>query len=339
MTRFGRAAISAAGILVALILVGVAAAGNGNGNGNGNGTGNGNGGSSADHAVSVDSAAQAPGKSADAPGQVKKNAPSAPQSAPVATTPAPAATVAQPPAAPAASSPADPGVKPSNSTSKNTSCVTGRGAGGNTTCTGGSKADSSKQYGNGTTASQIATSRGGNGVTLEGPGNSQPHKVVACGRRHAVDVHAVKHYNANGCAETPTPTPTPTPNPTPNPSPNPTPNPSPNPTPGAPGNPSSNPSPHGHISGGQIDPPVRVLGDPARHTHKRSSKPASAVLSEVAAAVPVLHGTLPFTGFPLWALVLVAVGLIAIGVALRTPGALTRVHAHRRTHRRGSGAA
>ena len=55
------------------------------------------------------------------------------------------------------------GVKPSNSTDKHTSCDTG-GSGSSTTCTrtphGTNPPDSSKRYGNGTTAAQIATSRG-----------------------------------------------------------------------------------------------------------------------------------------------------------------------------------
>jgi hypothetical protein len=73
------------------------------------------------------------------------------------------------------------GVKPSNSTDKWTKTNVG------------AKPDVSKRYGNGSTAAEIAKSRGANdNVQLSGPGNSQPHKV--CGR----DVHAVKSYNADG---------------------------------------------------------------------------------------------------------------------------------------------
>jgi hypothetical protein len=62
--------------------------------------------------------------------------------------------------------------------------------------------DKTKQYGNGKTAGQIATSRGASGDTvLHGPGNSQPHKVVSCGHRHEVDVHAVKSYSSASCGE------------------------------------------------------------------------------------------------------------------------------------------
>jgi hypothetical protein len=108
------------------------------------------------------------------------------------------------------------GVKPSNNTSKNTSCKTG-GAMPSPTCTrdpqGNNPPDSSKRYGNGKTAAQIATSRGAPaGTEIRGPGNSQPHKV--CGKNgHFVDVHAVKSYTGLNCAETPSavaaqPTPT-----------------------------------------------------------------------------------------------------------------------------------
>src|SRR5687767_10627197 len=83
------------------------------------------------------------------------------------------------------------GVKPGNSTDKNTSCKTG-GSGASTTCTrsphGANPPDSSKRYGNGTTAAQIATSRGAPaGTDVYGPGNSQPHKV--CGKNgHFIEI-------------------------------------------------------------------------------------------------------------------------------------------------------
>src|SRR5207237_1103069 len=69
------------------------------------------------------------------------------------------------------------------------------------------KADTSKRYGNGKTAAQIAAGRGAAGagnVYLTGPGNSQPHKVTACGKPSnksgGVDVHAVKSYDSRACA-------------------------------------------------------------------------------------------------------------------------------------------
>lgn len=97
------------------------------------------------------------------------------------------------------------GVKPSSSTTHWTHCVTGTSSSG-VACTSSdnghtpqSGADVSKRYGNGKTAAQIAESRGGNGVQLTGPGNSQPHKVCLCGKpcnkSGGVDVHAVKSYS------------------------------------------------------------------------------------------------------------------------------------------------
>src|SRR5213076_1839508 len=58
-----------------------------------------------------------------------------------------------------------------------------------------------KMYGNALTAGAIAVSRGGAGAMLFGPGNSQPHKVLACvnGKTHLVDVHAVKSYSNSSC--------------------------------------------------------------------------------------------------------------------------------------------
>jgi hypothetical protein len=82
------------------------------------------------------------------------------------------------------------GVKPSNTTQKDQTCTTGGGQGSSASCQSSTypgKADSSKRYGNGKTAAQIANSKGApSGTAIYGPGNSQPHKI--CGR----DVHAYK---------------------------------------------------------------------------------------------------------------------------------------------------
>src|SRR5258708_5387174 len=93
------------------------------------------------------------------------------------------------------------GVKPSNDTKKWTECSTGT-SGGSVTCTGnGPKPDSSKRYGNGKTAAEIAASNGAPADTkITGPGNSQPHKVTSCKHSHAVDVHAVKSYSSDDCS-------------------------------------------------------------------------------------------------------------------------------------------
>jgi hypothetical protein len=73
------------------------------------------------------------------------------------------------------------GVKPSSQTNSNPGHDTHAPASSNKT----------KQYGNGKTAGQIATTAGYGNSTLHGPGNSQPHKVNCGG--HEVDVHALKH--------------------------------------------------------------------------------------------------------------------------------------------------
>jgi hypothetical protein len=107
-----------------------------------------------------------------------------------------------------------PGVKPNSTTTHWTHCTTGKSTAG-ATCTSSDNghtpqpnADASKRYGNGKTAAQIAVSRGGIGVQLTGPGNSQPHKVSVCGKPNnksgGVDVHAVKSYSPAGCAQAPT---------------------------------------------------------------------------------------------------------------------------------------
>jgi hypothetical protein len=58
-----------------------------------------------------------------------------------------------------------------------------------------------KRYGNGQTAGQIAMNAGVAGsAMLYGPGNSQPHKY-ACGR-HFVDVHALKAHHGAACTQT-----------------------------------------------------------------------------------------------------------------------------------------
>jgi hypothetical protein len=147
-------------------------------------------------------AGNGPGSDA-APGQQKKDQ--------AAAAPAPAPATAQPQQQAAQTGP---GVKPDSRTTHWTHCTTG-GSPGATTCTssdGGHtpqlNADASKQYGNGKTAAQIAVSRGGIGVQMTGPGNSQPHKVTACGKPSnksgGVDVHAIKSYLPADCGQAPT---------------------------------------------------------------------------------------------------------------------------------------
>ena len=113
--------------------------------------------------------------------------------------------------------PAVAGMKSSSSTTstKWTTCNPTGGTGTAATCpsTHGTaqaavKADASKRYGNAQTAAQIAVSRGGSGVKLTGPGNSQPHKVSTCLHKTnpsgGVDVHAIKNGGYSSAACTPT---------------------------------------------------------------------------------------------------------------------------------------
>lgn len=202
-----------------------------------------------------------------------------------------------------------PGVKPSNDTEKWTTCKTGGGTGSSATCSGthSPKPDSSKQYGNGETAAQIANERGAPaGTTIKGPGNSQPHKVAVCPRKSnrsgGVDVHAVKSYSTAACAEqqqqqqqqqvvpqanvTVTPTVTPTPVTV-------------TPTVVAP--------PAAGAAGAEVTiSQPRAAGKPA---------PAGGVLGALARVGR--GGALPFTGLPLWIAALAAFALLGSGFAVR----------------------
>jgi hypothetical protein len=331
-TTFARGSAFAALCFCLAAFTGTALADNGNGN-DGNGNGN-----------------AAAGNPATPPGQEKKadQSTTTTQAPPVAEQPAPASVAAVTPhgnpnapgqekkAAAATSSATSqgqekqaakadvstPGVKPSNTTSHWTHCTTG-GTTANTTCAGnGPKADGSKQYGNGTTAAQIAVSRGGVNVVLTGPGNSQPHKVAVCPKKTnksgGVDVHAVKSYSSASCA------------------------------PAATGGQSvpqrpaavqpatqqaitqqaSVPAPESlgvapqtasgttptAATGGVLGAETTVQTPAAKSSHAPGGVlGVTAKLGRVASA-----GTLPFTGLPLWTAVLAAFVLIATGLALRT---------------------
>jgi len=169
------------------------------------------------------------------------------------------------------------GVKPSSSTEHNVSAAAGSSA--------------TKLYGNGQTAGQIAMQLGASAnALLYGPGNSQPHKVVPCGQPvhgqgGGPDVHALKNSGQMDCGSQ-------------LPSTKPTGDPSPSSTPV-----SSEPRPTG-----------TPAGEP--RAVKRSDKDANrgGVLSSMAT---VRDGSLPFTGFPLWSAVAIALGLAGAGVMLR----------------------
>src|SRR5436190_7167382 len=275
-------------VLSVLAFAGTASAGNGNDNGNGNGN-----------------EGTAPGNSASAPGQLKKEAP--PAAAPATTTtttPAAAASTAVGAAAPSAPANAS-GVKPANTTSHDTHAEAQSGK--------------TKEYGNGRTAGQIAEKNGAQGTAVvDGPGNSQPHKLASCSGGHEVDVHALKSHRSGSCGGDPTPHPQPDPGPTPGPKPTPGPTPGPTPAP--------DPGPRA------VTPTTKVTTTPSTTT-TGEQKPPQAEPGTLPAEGDAAGGTqggsrsateqighaatLPFTGQPLWLVTLLGVILIATGLALR----------------------
>jgi hypothetical protein len=208
------------------------------------------------------------------------------------------------------------GVKPSTDTKKRTSCRTG-GSMPSPSCsatTSGSvstaaTSDHSKRYGNQKTAAQIAVSRGGVGIEVRGPGNSQPHKV--CGKNgNWVDVHAVKNY-AGVCAAATTTTTTTQLNEVRTTLHQPLSTSGPVPAAAAAAG-SAQAAPAGGVAGVAAAAPAGGAGGVAG---------AFAEIGGVAGEV------LPFTGFPLWAVVLIAIAAVVIGLTLRHGGraASTRV--------------
>ena len=244
----------------------------------GNGQGNGNGKNDSAAAPASVASAQDHGNSANAQGQLKKDE--------AAATPA-AATVAQTGAAAPQT-----GVKPSDETAHETHAA--------------ASSNQTKLYGNGKTAGQIAIGNGAAPSTvLHGPGNSQPHKAAPCSGGHEVDVHALKGKRGRSCGSQPPSPPTPRPNPTPD--------------PGKPGDPAHGPNAGGGTSTvlpGSPAPDPSPLGKPNQvvKRHHGRVEGASGVLSATGA---IGGGTLPFTGFPIWIVVMIALALIAAGVALR----------------------
>ena len=174
------------------------------------------------------------------------------------------------------------GVKPSNSTAHETHAP--------------ASSDRTKEYGNGQTAGEIAVKNGAKpSAILHGPGNSQPHKTAPCSGGHEVDVHALKGKGHKGSCGGPAPAPVPPPESHPN-----------------------------SVPRRIPDPNVAPLpsGNPPKHVQQpaKPARPKSGVLSSsgvLAATGAVAHGSLPFTGFPLWAVVILAAALIAFGLALR----------------------
>jgi hypothetical protein len=175
------------------------------------------------------------------------------------------------------------GVKPSNDTAHDTHAA--------------ASSDKTKLYGNGKTAGQIAIQNGAAPSTvLHGPGNSQPHKAAPCSGGHEVDVHALKGKRGKACGGQP-------------------PSPHPTPDPGRPGDPVQHP-------GGNT--PAVNPSSPAQSTPAKPKPVVSPQRESVEKAADVLSatgaigaGTLPFTGFPIWVVLLLALVLIVLGLMLR----------------------
>jgi hypothetical protein len=272
-------------VLVLCVLVFAGSAYAGNSNENGNDKGNGNGGVAAD--------AAAPGNSANAPGQVKKDeAPPAPAASTTTTV-----AVTSTPATPAAPEANVTGVKPSNTTAHETHAE--------------AQSDKTKQYGNGQTAGQIAEKNGAaKNTVLHGPGNSQPHKATPCAGGHEVDVHALRNRRSEACGSSNRPS-----DPVPVPDPGPTPKPKPNDrallvttTTQSTGEGLKQDSSDSAAQGEAKERAGEVASSSA-------GDEGLGVLSRTEAIGRV--ATLPFTGQPLWAVVLAGLVLVATGLGLR----------------------
>jgi hypothetical protein len=293
----GRLAIAVGCALATAIFSGVALAGNGNGNSD-NAPGQQKKDEAAQAQVQLQAQQQAAAQSSTSQTQSDHQAPGQAKKADVSAS---------------SSADTEAGVKPSSTTTKWTHCRTGGVGTGIATCTAeagtpATKADVSKLYGNGKTAAQIAVSRGApDGTLITGPGNSQPHKVTACGKPNnksgGVDVHAVKSYDASACqpttaqqtvqaqvtqvAQAPVAS-APV---------------APAPAPVAPA-----PITSSAVNAAPTQNAGGVLGANATIV---KPKPAGSVLGTVS---NVSGATLPFTGFPVWVAFLVGLGLIAAGL-------------------------
>jgi hypothetical protein len=257
-----------------------ASPGNGNGSENGNGAANANS-QAASHSAPAPSSAP---DSAGPPGQVKK-ADQAQANGANSASPSHAKSnaAAETKSYKTASSA---GVKPSNSTAHNTSATAG--------------SNSTKLYGNGQTAGQIAIHSGAStNAVLYGPGNSQPHKTAPCGevvhgKGGGFDVHALKsHAKDRGCGAVPTAT---------------VPKDAATSTPRA--------------QTGRLTASTSASGPAVSPSNSNGVKGAateddhaeSGVLGSLGTAG---EATLPFTGFSLAAVALVALALVAAGLSLR----------------------
>jgi hypothetical protein len=264
MSKRITAALGTAVLAVALsAFTDSALAGNGNGNAD-------------PHATPAVQQSASHGNAATAPGQVKKDQTST-------VTPTNASTTAAKGSARQNTSTSI-GVKPTNATLKN------QWAAASSTKT--------KRYGNGSTAGQIATKAGFGSAMLYGPGNSQPHKA-SCGR-HLIDVHALKAHAGAVCSSSTTISTT-----------------KQSPTPSTSTSSTTKTSATTSASSNHGATVAQVAKNGAGATAAAASPAATAaggVLGATAssgkgsgfggvlgALTSVGHGTLPFTGFPVWA--------------------------------------
>jgi hypothetical protein len=218
------------------------------------------------------------------------------------------------------------GVKPSNSTSHNVAAPAG--------------SNSTKLYGNGQTAGQIAIRHGASPSTmLYGPGNSQSHKVAPCGQKAhgnggGVDVHALKsHGGKGGCVGADSPATGAAS--------------APHPSPRTPQTATSSAPARSVAAVSTAAAPPAIARDehrPAVDKPKAAGSSTSKIVRKdtvhatapfmpprVPFATPKDHGdtsthfaltgaprgTLPFTGIQLWALATVGLGLVGAGWMLR----------------------
>jgi hypothetical protein len=241
------------------------------------------------------------GNSATAPGQTKNDQTTTTASTSGTTSSTASATVSSHAKAPGKASgkgsasqntSTSAGLKPTNATLKNQWAA--------------ASSNRTKRYGNGQTAGQIATRAGSGSAMLYGPGNSQPHKLDCGGR--LVDVHALKAHAAR-CASATTQHPQTSTTKTPAT----TKTSVPAPTHGAAvsqGAKSSSGSTAGSAPAAST-PAGGALGATAK-----SGGEGSGFGGVLGAVTTVGHGTLPFTGFPLWAAALGGVLLVLGGLAL-----------------------
>jgi hypothetical protein len=188
------------------------------------------------------------------------------------------------------------GMKPASATAKNTLEA--------------ATSNKTKLYGNGTTAGQIAIQAGFGSAMLFGPGNSQPHKTT-CGA-HMIDVHALKAHGGAAACATPSVSTSETSSVSP-----------------AQANVAAEAAAQAQAAGNSGVLSAKASGAAkTKSAPAKTNKHAGGVLSAKAAlaatakkplrlVATVRHGNLPFTGLALWLPMVLGLGMIATGLAMR----------------------